>query len=273
MSKNIELTELEFNEFQFLNIRSLQYLKNYLSESGKDKSEIRILDWGCGRVRQTLWLNEKGYKTYGVDIDSLPINNGLGLFIEKGYSQKTLSLIDQNCKTQFPDDYFDYIYSNQVFEHIKDIENVAKEMSRITKSGGHGFHVLPAQHSVIEGHLHLPFVHWLPKNVLRKYLISIFVFLGVEPKWSGLKSKDRIEKIEILYRYMNEKTFYRKYSSIKTLFNRYGFLTSSEIINNPKLTETSLFTMISGNKFLVKLIHAFIRNYKTIEFLVKKKSI
>ena len=144
-------------------------------------------------------------------------------------------------------------------------------MFRITKPGGHGFHVLPAQHSVIEGHLHLPFVHWFPKNILRKYIISIFIFLGVEPKWSELKSKDMREKIEILYRYMNEKTFYRKYSYFETLFNSYGFLTSSEIINNPKLTDTILFNTISGYKFLVKMIHALIRDYKTIEFLIKKK--
>ena len=93
MSKNIELTEQEFNEFQFLNIRSLYYLKNYLSESEKKKNEIKILDWGCGRGRETLWLNQRGYKTFGVDIDSTPINNGIKLFTEKGYPQNILSLI------------------------------------------------------------------------------------------------------------------------------------------------------------------------------------
>ena len=70
---------------------------------------------------------------------------------------------------------------------------------------------------------------------------------------------------------MNEKTFYRKYSHLKILFEKYGFLPSSEIINNPKLTSRSEFKAISGNKFLVNLIHAFISNYKTIELLIKKK--
>ena len=38
-------------------------------------------------------------------------------------------------------------------------------------------HVFPSQYHVVEQHLRMPFVHWLPKNILRKAAIVFYVFL------------------------------------------------------------------------------------------------
>ena len=182
MPRNDSLTEEEFAAFT-PNKRTIHCIETYREKTNLEKREMNVLDWGCGRGETTLWLKEQGYNVYGADIDVIPIRNGIGLFRSKGYDDSILSLITPDGKTDFPDSFFHFIFSCQVFEHISNLELVAAEMARVTMKDGVGFHIYPAHRRIIEGHLHMPIVHWLPKNNLRRLLIGIYVFFGLEPRW------------------------------------------------------------------------------------------
>ena len=76
----------------------------------------------------------------------------------------------------------------------------------------------------------MPFVHWLPKNNLRKKLIHLFVLTGRMPKWTHLKSKTNAERTEDVFRYTVEKTHYRPYRTIEKWFRESGFTVKLETI-------------------------------------------
>jgi ubiquinone/menaquinone biosynthesis C-methylase UbiE len=270
VSKHNILTEQEFLEFKFKHKRTLQYIETYRKENNLLKKDMNILDWGCGRGRETLWLRENGYNAYGVDIDEKPINNGIALFKAYGYDPLVLSLITLNNKTKFPENYFHFTYSNQVFEHVSNIESVANEIRRITRNNGAGFHVFPAHKCIQEGHLFMPFVHWLPKNKLRKYFISFYVIFGKEPFWPALDKSNIKNKINTYYQYSINKTFYRKYSDLKSVFERWDFHVRSEIINSPHIKNHKYFGKLSNFKLIGDAIHYLLRNYKTIELFITK---
>lgn len=87
----------------------------------------------------------------------------------------------------------------------------------------------------MEGHLHMPFVHWLPKNKLRELLISLFVRIGREPHWAELEGHGAKRKIATYYAYSVEHTFYRKPMEIASIFKLAAFDASFETINHPRV--------------------------------------
>ena len=259
---NYNLLEEEFSKFT-IHPRTIHVIEKYRKKKNLRKEEINILDWGCGRGRETLWLREKGYNTYGVDIDIEAISNGIGLFKYKGYDNSTLRLIGTEGKTDFPDNFFHVIFSTYVFEHISNIESVAREMARITAKGGIGLHRYPANKSITEGHLFMPFVHWLKKNKLRKLLIFAYVIVGKEPYWNGeLKNRNLKEKVDTFYKYSINNTFYRNYHSIKRIFEKVGFNVSFETINHQKVVNHKLIGKLSQ----YRLFHSII-NYMILTFI------
>ncbi len=181
--------------------RLIQFLRDYFDEVEKSPEELPILDWGCGRGEDVLWLLENGYDAYGVEIDAEPVENGRPLFQELGYDPSRLHLIGEDGKTGFSDEYFYLIISDQVIEHIRYLEPVAEEMYRITKPGGLGYHQFPAHLRIKEVHLHMPFLQWLPKSRLRKALIAFYVQIGKEADWPELRSASHREKADTYYRY------------------------------------------------------------------------
>jgi ubiquinone/menaquinone biosynthesis C-methylase UbiE len=267
MTKHDILTEEEFLKHS-PNRRTVNYIEDYRQKNGLKKEGINILDWGCGRGRDVLWLREQGYNAYGIDIDNEPINNGIKLFTTKGYDHSTLRLLSSEGKTDFPNGYFHFTFSDQTFEHVRDIEMVAAEIGRITMDGGMGLHVYPAHKYIVEGHLYMPFIHWLPKNILRKYLIAIYVKLGKEPHWVEVNDRKFNEKVNAYYQYSINKTFYRKYSDVKQVFQNNGFYVSFETINNPMRNE-------SLGRFSKYILSEHMKNYlflnfTEIELLIKK---
>ena len=220
MSKNDILTEAEF--LKFLPYKgTLKHIETYRIQRNLKKHEINILDWGCGRGREVLWLREHGYSnTYGIDIDISPLKNGRHLFKEKGYDEYAIRLLCDNGKTDFPDNFFHFTFSNQVFEHIQDIESTAAELKRITKKNGMGYHVYPANRHIVECHLSMPFVHWLPKNKLRKLLMTAYAYCNILPSWD-FKGFTLSQKVNATYEYSINKTYYKKYC---ILFKFYGRL-------------------------------------------------
>ena len=216
---------LEWEEQKNYKIKSdfSDFIDNYLSSVTLNKNKVKILDWGCGRGQLVLYLREQGFDAFGVDVDNLPIINGIPLFETMGYDPSILSLIQIDGKTNFENNFFDIVISNQVLEHIESIDLVIDEIARITKSGGIGLHIFPAHRHLIEAHLKMPFIHWLPKNIIRKLIIYIYVFLKIDPNWEELKGQPIKRKADQYYNYSISKTFYRSNSELKKLFKANGF--------------------------------------------------
>ncbi len=142
-----------------------------------------------------------------------------------------LKLIDASCLTPFPNNYFDVIFSEEVLEHIADLTLVRlrREMSRITRDGGKHLHLFPAKWHLVESHLYMPAIHWLPKNFLRLALIYFYVLIGVEPHWKELSHSNIGEKAKNYYQYSVNKTYYRSLKVLENIFTSGSFKFSYKV--------------------------------------------
>ncbi len=232
MSKNNKLVENDVSGYK-INPSVLELIETYCNENNIAKQEIRILDYGSGRGRSVAVLRNMGFLAFGVEVDLVPFNNGLDYFEQNGYKPNDfLSLIGNNCKTTFGDNFFDIVFSEQVLEHVEEVDIMIEEISRITKDGGVHIHTFPAKYHLVEQHLFMPIIHWLPKNRIRKWAIFLFTKLGKEPYWDTLSGRSTNEKTEVYYSYSTKKTFYRSAKRIKRLLDRYGFVSSHEYFYN-----------------------------------------
>ena len=265
MSKSNILTEEEFSRFK-PSRRILEYIEAFGRESGLENKDIRILDWGCGRGRAVLWLRGKGYNAFGIEVDKGPIENAAPLFRTRGHDPAVLQLLSPNGKTSFSDDFFHITFSSQVFEHVEDLDGVARELFRITRGEGIGFHTYPARKHLVEAHLKMPFIHWLPKNIVRRTLIALFVLAGREPRWPGLRSP--AEKTDAYYRYSIGKTFYRKQAETQAVFSRNGFRVSFECINDPLLAR--YVGSIAKGSAMKTAINQILTEFLKVELLITK---
>jgi len=270
MSKHIQLTEKEFSGFSPHPLL-ITHLETYRLEKNVSPRELTVLDWGCGRGRTVLWLKEHGYNAFGIDIDQEPIQNGVGLFISKGYDSSCLKLVSSEGHTDFQDNYFDFIISDQVFEHVKNLEAVALENRRLLKNDGIGLHIYPAHYHIIEGHLFMPFIHWLPKNFLRKYFIIFFAILGMDPDWPEVRNFSLLDKCDYYYHYSINKTFYRKPVSVKNIFINQMFDVKFITIDDPYFINHPIFGRFVNNRFCKWLINWVLITFVSVELLISKK--
>ena len=250
--------------------RTRHCLEQLMSSSESGPGGIRALDWGCGRGLWTLWLREQGCDAYGVDVSELPISNGRALFVERGHPADSLRVLDSVGRTDFPDAAFDVIVSNQVFEHVSDIDSVAREMWRLLRPGGIGYHVFPAHKYFVEGHLFMPLVHWLPKNRARKLAIHFFTQLGKEPRWPQLDGENLSKKAAVYYQYSIDKTFYRTPSRLREVFVSQGFEVSFETINHPRVQNHWLLGRMARNRTLAPVVDFMLLNFVSNELRLYK---
>jgi SAM-dependent methyltransferase len=204
----------------------IEHLNKIKAEYGVNKnSEIKILDWGCGKGRAVLYFLEQGYDAYGVDIDLKTLKNGFSLFNEMGYDAQK-RLVQPAGLDKFEDGCFHVIYSEQVFEHVEKIEEVIQVQNRLMKNNGLGCHIFPAAKNIRECHVNMPFVHWLPKHPLRKLWISLMILFSKKPDkdWPEIKDSTFFQEVNVYYNYLNKKTFYRSISELVSLFEEYNLM-------------------------------------------------
>ena len=70
----------------------------------------------------------------------------------------------QNNKMEYDDNTFDFVISNQVFEHIRYPLDSYKEIARVLKPGGIFYAIFPNKSCWYEGHIGLYFPHWFKKK-------------------------------------------------------------------------------------------------------------
>ena len=193
-------------------------------DSPLPKERINVLDWGCGRGRSVAKLLEQGFNAYGADIDEITMRNGYELLELRGYNPPDV-LIHVDETSRFENGFFHIIFSEQVFHHVANLTSVAKELSRLTKTGGIGIHCFPGSKNILEGHLSMPFIHWLPKNVARKVTIALLLKMGKGPtqKWPETLGKSFWGTVGVYYDYLNGKTYYRDIQEVCDTLRSVGF--------------------------------------------------
>lgn len=83
-----------------------------------DMSEFDILEIGCGLGRLGMPFVKKGIKSYtGVDISQRIVNEGNDVIKKNGVTNAKLFCVTEKLLDIFPNNSFDYIYTDNVFIH------------------------------------------------------------------------------------------------------------------------------------------------------------
>ncbi|MPZ38688.1 MAG: methyltransferase domain-containing protein [Rhizobiales bacterium] len=266
MNYDDPLTENEFANFT-PNSEIVRYLELTRQRLGLEKSEMKVLDWGSGRGNYVAWLRQAGYDAYGAEIRQVAIDRGKNLFHSLGYDvDRLIRPIAPDCRTDLPADTFHFVFTHYVLEHVADIDAVTAEIARLTAPGGCGFHVYPGKLRPFEPHLFMPFVHWLPKNLTRKWLIRACIACRIDPKWDWLATATPEKKTEAYCAFCNQETFYRPFRRVRSSFNQVGLEVTPVSSDHPALCRLSVVPA-TLRKLLVEVP---VMVFQTVEILVRK---
>lgn len=101
-----------------------------------DMSKSVCLDFGCGSLaRYSMALSKYFHSVFGVDVSSEAISKARQTITQKNIF---LSVID-GVNLRFPPNFFDFIFSNLVLQHIGDLnthKSLVSEFARVLKPGG-----------------------------------------------------------------------------------------------------------------------------------------
>lgn len=143
-NKNIEYLERISQSFETHNFLGRATLNSYIenvtrfTERIKNKfperqnSQIRVLDWGCGKGHITYLLKSQGFSVTSCDILSQGSDSSFGqdtpIIADQGIYVEPLS---HDYFLPFEDDSFDAVVSFGVLEHVANDFASLKEISRI----------------------------------------------------------------------------------------------------------------------------------------------
>lgn len=123
----------------------------------------RVLDFGCGSGFFVAKARAAGLDACGVDkFDGFWTYWRDGL---KDEAREHIVRVDESGLLPYPDNSFDAVTANQVFEHIpaEHLEQSIREITRVLKPGGVFLSIFPTKDVWFEGHLGLYFPHWLSR--------------------------------------------------------------------------------------------------------------
>ena len=186
-AKNNECYTEEWKNFCFIakNLEknpptAFEAIHNILNRLKKkmNKKNIFILDHGCGSGMTVIYLAALGYtKVHGINVnfDVAYLNK---ILKDKFNINKKKFFTTDGKKVPFKDEYFDFIISAQVVEHLREDEVFLyyKEEGRVLKKKGFAYHEVPHKYIPFESHSRLWIIHLLPyfiKPILYGVIMSI----------------------------------------------------------------------------------------------------
>ena len=210
------------------------YIARRLQTIAKGRA-LSVLDMGCGDGTIIELLMDYGYDLYGYDFPEMGayLKNRLSKYFGASYD-KHLHIAKNEWTIPFDDDSFDVIYANQVFEHIKFMDRMLQECTRVLKPKGILLANFPLATRPVETHLGIPFAHWLPPGHCRVKYLSLFYTLGIRSKSKGMSAMETAIKQDL---YLKERTFYRFMNEILSLFAFHfgSFQCETDVLINSKL--------------------------------------
>lgn len=176
-----------------------------------------ILELGFGEGNDLIELHQNGFITYGVEVLDFKYKETERKLKKLGLDTNRLYIINpKQFLLSNRNNSINAVFSNQVFEHIEDMEQVASELNRVMKLNGLIYSEYAATYPFIDSHTGLPPLHLL-KN--KKVIYICFLILKKIKRW------DR-KKFTKVYLYYRRYLYYRSYREVNSIFKKYGFYVS-----------------------------------------------
>ena len=193
-----------------------RYLLSWATAAAARRPGARILDFGCGpgtvvEAARGLGLDCSGADSFYEGEQDLPLVRKSGLF------GTAIRKIDGG-RIPFDDASFDLIVSNQVLEHVQDLDGTLAELSRVIRKDGLLLFLFPTREVIREAHCGVPFLHWLERTPSR---------VGYAARWSRLGigfDKDRKtpeEWAREAVAWMDRFVCYRTWHDVRVLLGRH----------------------------------------------------
>ena len=155
-----------------------------------------------------------------MDISAERVASGREQLDRAGFpGAERLTVLEQG-RAALPERSFDAVCSQDVLEHIADLDPAIAEIARLMAPGALGVHTFPARWLVREAHTKLPFVHWLPRGGPRRGLTHAWVLLGVGQELPEAETKR--ERADAAYRLTVDEFFYRSPRAVTRAFEAHG---------------------------------------------------
>jgi SAM-dependent methyltransferase len=170
-----------------------------------------VLDLGCGNGAIVKEYRRLGYEAFGCDLAFKE-----GPDVESLHSNGLIRLIQREpYRLPFPDDSFNVVISDQVFEHVKNYDETLSEIRRVLKPEGISLHFFPSRYTPIEPHVYVP----LATIIQKRWWLAIWAILGVRaPLQKGMSAREVTGANHV---YLTGHTNYLSRSAIERFVSRY----------------------------------------------------
>lgn len=112
---------------------------------------------GTGLIKKTLEM-KLGIYIYGFELDRT------FMVWRRG------TAVADVCRLPAPDEAFDFLLLNHLYEHVEDQPGLFREAYRVVRPGGAAYVSAGNALAVMEPHYRLPFLSWLPRPAADAYL-------------------------------------------------------------------------------------------------------
>jgi SAM-dependent methyltransferase len=129
----------------------------------------RVLEIGAGTGGIIAALGVLGYDACGVEPDAHGVEASR-LRAHRYPEAKIKAVQGYAERIPFPGSTFEAVVSNQVLEHLPDLDEAAREFHRVLTPGGVCIHIMPNYGWPYEPHYRLPYPPRISKDLGRRYL-------------------------------------------------------------------------------------------------------
>ena len=147
-----------------------KYILSLLNPQDKN-----VLDFGSGNGNLVKRLKAANFNAFGCDVlEWYSVRDGEtvdGLLVGKDL------LPSSDHQLPFRSGKFCSIVSNQVVEHLLDLDAMSSELFRVLKPGGKIYLLFPVKEALIEPHTKIPLLHFFkPNSLVFGTLVSLKIF-------------------------------------------------------------------------------------------------
>jgi SAM-dependent methyltransferase len=194
---------------------------------------VRVLDAGCGKGGLMAYLQANlaplhpgiefevhGFDVHDAQMEQAPSAEAVAANLRELSPEESwdgrVTYVSVADPWPYDDDHFDIVVTNQVVEHVADLDFFLNELSRTMKPGSFSVHVFPFRRILYEWHLKLPLVHLIDDFRLRAKAIELLTRagLGTFPEFRALDGIDEATYGRTRADFIQFGTFYRSWREV-----------------------------------------------------------